>query len=71
MDYQGERDLTSTLLHFIHNWKYLSQDGVPKVKPHINLVGVHPHLSDNRLPIDRVVVAVVGSRWPKHDVVSP
>ncbi len=35
-----------------------------KVKPHINLVEVHPQLSNNKHPMDGVLVGA-GSLWPQ------
>jgi hypothetical protein len=34
------------------------------VKPNINSVEVHPHLSNNRDPVDGALVGA-GSLWPK------
>jgi len=42
---------------------YLPQNWVTKVKPNINSVQVPPHLSNNRHPVDGVLVGS-GSLWP-------
>jgi hypothetical protein len=40
-------------------------DLVTKVKPNISSIEVHPQLSNNRHPMDGVLVGV-GSLWPQH-----